>query len=366
MSGSARWLVFSSIALVASTSKATVIWTGDYQTGSLSQWSSKEIAHSSDLQIVTSPTPGGDTYAMQVTLNPGDIVDDGNRAEVDYTGDEPAEGALRYYHWQTYFPSDFDSANTWQLFTQWHHTGNDGSPPLQILTEGNQIELDNTDAVAYWSTPLVLGTWHDFIVHVLWSSDATVGGVEVWYDGQHVLPFTNGATLFSGMSIYLKQGLYRNSDVDYTQVLYHCGTTVATELSDVMPGAAADAGSAPPPDAGSEVVDAGAPPEADGGSHSHEPSDGGGRGHEPDDAGPGGAADDAGSIIVGRGIPWHALTDAGSSAVDGGEADGSSPIIPLPGHHLGCSSFGEVYNLSLLVFARWLTRRRRSGSTISR
>jgi hypothetical protein len=218
--------LFGTAGLVLMTgisAQAEVIWKGDFQTGNLSQWTKSSEAASNRLQVVTSPVAAGEKYALQVTVEPGDVVDNGARAEVSYESDSPVEGNDRYYHWQTYFPSDFQAANYWQIFTQWHQYNTGGSPPLAIMVWGNQIKLGNENNVYFWTGPLQLGAWHDFIVHVKWSTSASVGGVEVWYDGQHVLPFTNTATLFPNDSVYLKQGLYRKSAISYAQTLYHWG-----------------------------------------------------------------------------------------------------------------------------------------------
>jgi hypothetical protein len=48
---------------------------------------------------------------------------------------EPA-GSEDYDRWSTMFAPDFPSPATWQLFTQWHHMGSNGSPPASITRMG--------------------------------------------------------------------------------------------------------------------------------------------------------------------------------------------------------------------------------------
>ena len=235
-------MVFGAFVLVGVPSaQAKVIWNGDFQTGNLSQWGSTEEAASNRLQVVTTVPPPNGQYALQATVEPGDLVENGARAEVDYTADAPQEGDVRYYHWQTYFPENYQTMNVWQIFTQWHQYVTGGSPPLAIMVWNNQIKIGNENDVYFWTGPLTVGVWHDFIVHVVWSTGSTNGGVEMWVDGQHVLPFYNVQTLFPNDTIYLKQGLYRSQSITWAQTVYHAGMTVATELSDVMPDAG-DAG----------------------------------------------------------------------------------------------------------------------------
>ena len=45
------------------------------------------------------------------------------------------------------------------------------------------------------------GRWHDFAVHVLWSRDPQKGFVEVWFDGEQVVPKTMTATTASADSV---------------------------------------------------------------------------------------------------------------------------------------------------------------------
>jgi hypothetical protein len=107
------------------------------------------------------------------------------------------------------------------------------------------------------------GVWHDFALHVKWSSNPSVGFVELWYDGEKVVPKTYADTLFPGETNYLKQGLYRDAATQPTQVIFHDGFVIATTLDEVMNGQSEppDAGDVEPPpeDAGGCSPDAAAP-----------------------------------------------------------------------------------------------------------
>ena len=109
------------------------------------------------------------------------------------------EGNDRYYAWSTMWAADYPSAATWQAFTQWHHTGNTGTPPLEMYVNGETMYLAvGANETVVWNHPLERGAWHDFILHVKWSSDPAVGFVELWYDGQQVLRKTTGETMYPG------------------------------------------------------------------------------------------------------------------------------------------------------------------------
>jgi hypothetical protein len=68
------------------------------------------------------------------------------------------------------------------------------------------------------------GRWHDFVLHILWSSSASTGFVEVWLDGTMVVPRTMHATLWLGEHAYLRVGYARapstSTGVTWTSAVY--------------------------------------------------------------------------------------------------------------------------------------------------
>ncbi|MBJ6759969.1 heparin lyase I family protein [Myxococcaceae bacterium JPH2] len=244
------------MSVVPALASAEIVWKGDFETGDRSQYSSTQMVSADRLQVVTSPVAEG-KYALKATVKQGDdpIGSSGNRNELVYMGDE-AVGSEYYYRWKVMFAPDFPSEETWQLFTQWHHDGCCGSPPVEFFVYGEEIRLSLNDSETPWTTKLTRGVWHEFIFHVKWSSDPKVGFVELWHNGQLVLPKRNVGTMYSGMKNYLKLGLYRNETVSQTGVVYHDGFIQATRAEDVFPSTPT-----PTPDAGTPTpVDAGTPP----------------------------------------------------------------------------------------------------------
>ena len=81
---------------------------------------------------------------------------------------------------------------------------------------------------------LTPGRWHDFAVHVLWSRDAAKGFVEVWFDGEKVVPLAKTATLRDENVAFFQIGFMREtSDVPESIVFDH--VVEATALADVTP-----------------------------------------------------------------------------------------------------------------------------------
>src|SRR5207248_10164105 len=74
--------------------------------------------------------------------------------------------------------------------------------------------------------PLNRGHWQDIVIHAKWSSDPSVGYLEIWIDGVNVLPKHMGSNKYPGMRNYLLTGLYRNGHIGDPNLLYPDGTHV--------------------------------------------------------------------------------------------------------------------------------------------
>ncbi|MGZ3459556.1 MAG: heparin lyase I family protein [Archangium sp.] len=308
---------------------AGIVWKGDFETGDLSQYSGVQRVSADRLQVVQAPVLQG-RYALKATVVQGDdpINGSGNRNELVYEGHEQ-EGSEYYYRWQVMFAPDFPSVKTWQDFTQWHHDGCCGSPPVEFFVYGEEIRFTLTDSETPWRTTLERGVWQDFILHVKWSPDPAVGFVELWHNGQLVLSRYAHATMYPGYGVYLKLGLYRSDTVQPVGVVYHDGFTQATRLEDVLPPAPAPQ---PAPDAGTPAPDAGTP--------------------APDAGTP---APGSGSSSSGEAPPPIVPTSPGSGL--GSSTPATLPEAPAP---LGCSSSGgSLWAMALLGLGGLLRRAQR-------
>ncbi|HZH14250.1 MAG TPA: polysaccharide lyase [Archangium sp.] len=233
-----RLLRLAPFALLLPTlATASTVWRGDFETGNLSQWDRVQTVSSSRLLVVSSPVREG-RYALKTTVRQGDdpINASGNRNELLYVDREPA-GSEFFYKWSTLFPKSFPRSSKWQIFTQWHHDGNTGSPPLEFYVVEDQLRLrvGGSTGKIIWRSPLQREQWNDFVLHVKWSPDPKVGFVELYHNGKVVLPLMKVATQYPGQRNYLKMGLYRDASIAPEGVVFHDGYLQATRLEDVMP-----------------------------------------------------------------------------------------------------------------------------------
>jgi hypothetical protein len=114
------------------------------------------------------------------------------------------------------------------------------------------------DGKTVWKmTPVTRGAWHDFVLHIKWSANSSVGFVELWYDGRLVVPKRFTRTLYSSADTnYLKMGLYRDEATNPIQVLFHDGVIQATTYAEAAATAYVPPAPPPPP----PPPDAGSPP----------------------------------------------------------------------------------------------------------
>jgi len=228
-----------------------ILWRGDFETGDLSQWAGVHTgsAWQSDSSIadVTSPVRQG-KYAAQFTVNTNPYGNSFDRAELSSTqantGGYP--GQDWYYSWSTYLPSNPNLTTGWADWTnlmQWMDLYHQCSPPAVVLImpgyrnnppSANPFftfvdqPMDNQNGCAalgpkhqFYLGDVVYDQWVDFTVHIKWSTDPTVGYVELWKNGKQLITKQYMRTLDTSGGVYQEAQLYRGNYWKGTNVVYH-------------------------------------------------------------------------------------------------------------------------------------------------
>ena len=220
------------------------IWRGDYETGDFSQWSEIQasrtnrdysVASVGDTSgtVVTSPVRQG-THAAEFVTYPNQGHSDTDRSEVyaGVTSTQGTEGKDRYYAWSTLFPSAGNKDGFWpragdfNVFTQWHNANNPCGSNIQLGIDSRRgrgeskiySDLSSRDPRncddQVGTRHVVLGrlrfdVWYDFVAHIKWSANSSVGFYELWMNGAQVVKKTFGQTMADSQGVYWKQGFYR-------------------------------------------------------------------------------------------------------------------------------------------------------------
>lgn len=224
---------------------AEVIWRGDFETGTTEQW--KGVPKSDGVKVVKEPVREG-KYALRIDGTNAARRGNLDRIEFQHQPKPPgtAEGTERYFGWSVFVPKKltddmhavgyFETRNSWRQLMSFEVRGED----LKFSTR--------VPYALRWTGKgkFTHGCWHDFAVHVLWSRDPKKGFIEVWFDGEQVVPRTMTATLLDENVAFFQIGLMRaTSDVPETILIDH--VVEATTLEEVTPPKIVDATPKPTP-----------------------------------------------------------------------------------------------------------------------
>ncbi len=270
-----RWIAFESTPGDPDGSAGSTLWRipvperfrpqllfdGGFESGDALQWASVswnlDRPQEEQMQIVTDRVRQG-RYAAKMTVHDGDefMETGGERVQFARPGPDEHEGDEYWYAWSTFFPSDWQPTNDWLLILDWHATYDDICQPLQFeLDHANQLSVHALagDVTGYdcFDGPgtarnesqviidaITLGKWHDFIVHVKWTTSDR-GVIEVWHKLEDDAAFTKVLTWrhiptlqYKGDAAeanvpYLLLAHYRDAGNAHTGVLYQDGFRMA-------------------------------------------------------------------------------------------------------------------------------------------
>ena len=230
----ATLLLSATVLLLEARVSAEVIWRGDFETGTTQQWRGTATKNDS-VKVVTDPVREG-KFALRIDGTNAARRGNRDRIEFQHQPEPPgtAEGTERYFGWSVFLPKKltegghalgyFETRNTWRQLMSFEVHGED-------ILYSTRVPYARRWTGTGKLTP---GRWHDFAVHVLWSRDPAKGFVEVWFDGEQVVPRAMTATLLDENVAFFQIGLMRDtSEVPETIIIDH--VIEATTLEDVTP-----------------------------------------------------------------------------------------------------------------------------------
>jgi hypothetical protein len=177
-----------------------LLWVGDFETGDLSQFRDTpwNLVGGPPPDVVADPVRDG-RYAGSLSIlgatTPDDGICCGSRNELEPNFRDMQPGDDLWFAFSTYlvpgFPVDYPEFQTITQFKQ----NFDGSPPLELVVNEGQFRIEGGDGHPERPQPFsepvgqaAAGRWIDWVLHVNFSPDPQVGYVEVWRDGELVLP----------------------------------------------------------------------------------------------------------------------------------------------------------------------------------
>lgn len=217
----------------------TRLFSATAETGDTDQWC---YVHSGvPVGVVTSPTRSGG-YAYKSEIQDDVLIYGTERSSYENgPGTCPnyryAMGDETWTAMSIYLAPNFPAYSAWSLVVQWKEP-NAGTPPQQIGLQNERFNIRGAGSVSPRPLldlgPIVRGQWIDFVVHQKWSSDPTVGFVEVYRNDVLVRPLTHLKTMEDGSApLFLSVGEYRDLSNSGTAILYSDDIFIGTSRAAV-------------------------------------------------------------------------------------------------------------------------------------
>lgn len=232
------------VAATPAVASADILWSGDFETADLGQYGEFTGPVNERVTIVTDPVREG-TYAARVEIRPGDLGNGNlNRVELGYHPPmEGFQGSERWYAFSAMQDPDAPLGDSWHAFAYWEADVLYTGTLVFGLHPGGELRFDTRvgDDETQFSTWFEPGVWHDFALHVVWSPDPQEGLVELWYDGEQVVPPTPVATMHTmaggaAATNFFHIGMIRDETIPETEVFFYDRVLEATDAEDVMGG----------------------------------------------------------------------------------------------------------------------------------
>lgn len=225
---------------------------GNFESANFAGWS-KGASRSDSIQIIKSPVRAG-KYAVKFTIKPGDIADNGHRAELTCNEKFPV-GSEVFYKFSFMIPKDYAENDLWQMFTQFHdqpdfengetwdsYTNslklNKLPPPVSLSYHNNEIIIKRNDVIDGYhviaTAKIEKGKWVDLIYHVKWSLGKD-GFIEVFKSGKSISKGKiYGPNVYNSSGNYLKIGFYRDKNITTTNTLYFDEVYISQSKKDIF------------------------------------------------------------------------------------------------------------------------------------
>jgi hypothetical protein len=359
-------------ALTASDpARATVVWTATMEKGDLSEWTSQtngtihlDAGVRTNILASTDRAYSG-SYSCKVTVHPDDIYGMylQDRADTKHNSTLTGEGKDSWLSGYYFLPEDAKTRNEIAFYETmmtsrnwmdlWIEPKTGGGTTVKFGIESNGANLGS---VLVWTGEWKVGVWHQWAIHVHWSTDATKGLVDLWWDGQQVITGYKHKTKYDTNDMFFQTGLHRVLTQPYTETIYFDDMIEADALADAKLMAANPNGN------GSTGTDGGSGTDASGAAGANA-SDASGAAGSAGAAGAGGTTGTAGAAGGAAGTSTGAAgattgtagAPGAAGAIGMAGASGSAGMTTtMPPQGRGGTSGCSMVESSSPARARWL------------
>src|SRR5262249_20664348 len=182
----------------------------------------------------------------KITVHPDDTFGQYNQDRVDIKHESTltAEGKDSYLSGYYYLPEDAKTRNEIAFYETkvtsrnwmdlWVEPKQGGGTTVKF---GIESQGANLGSVLVWTGDWAPRQWHQFGIHVHWSTDAQKGVVDLWFDGKPVVTNYIHKTKVDTNDMFYQTGLHRVLPQPYTETIYFDDFVEADTLAEIKIGA---------------------------------------------------------------------------------------------------------------------------------
>lgn len=217
------------LGLAATPAQAAVVWTSTFEKGDSSEWMPGTNPKGPDgvrlnFQVLGEQVYRG-KYAGKITVHPDDLFGQykQDRVDIQHQSTLTAEGQNSWISGHYMMPEDakvrneiafYESNVSYQnMMDFWVEPKAGGGTTINFGT-GFLGEKK------LWTTDFTKGVWHQIAIHVLWSTNAQTGSVDVWFDGQQVVTAAKAKTKADANTLFFQTGLHRKDPANFDDTIY--------------------------------------------------------------------------------------------------------------------------------------------------
>ncbi len=243
-SSKAIWMSLATVLMVsvpillAPAANASVLWSGA-TSGGLGVFKVNDCQATNTWTTANDPTYG----SVWESSLPADPTDARDRCEMRGAAGVTINNNADYYMgWRSRY--NMNSNGAWVFQIKSYGTNLLANHPLVLGLVGTQLKFTNYDIndqpVQIWAQTIPNNAWVSWVIRIYMSTDATVGYVQLWYNGV-LQTLLNGSTLmhvrtFDSSIVDPKWGLYGSHTAAEQQ--YLTALKIGTTYADVAPAAA--------------------------------------------------------------------------------------------------------------------------------
>jgi hypothetical protein len=208
---------------------AAVVWTATFEKGDSSEWMPGVNALGPDKVRKNFEVLGEQVYrgkfAGKITVHPDDILPPYNqdRVDIQHQSTLTGEGKNMWISGHYMMPEDAKVRNEFAFFES--NTSYQNVMDFWVDAKAGGGTTINfgvgfLGATKLWTADFTKGVWHQVAIHVLWSTNAQTGTVDVWFDGTKVVTAAHAKTKADANTLFFQTGLHRKDPSNFVETIY--------------------------------------------------------------------------------------------------------------------------------------------------